>query len=116
MTALAELNLYQLPMEDPAFSENPWPALEQARKLHPWLARSGFGYAVHEYQAMRDLLWLDRSMTGAYHDVVAIMQAEGTGWGRFQHESLLAQTGESHQRIRNILAPSLTRMARSCLL
>jgi len=108
MSALAELELYQLPMEDPAFSENPWPALAEARAVHPWLARSGFGYAVHEYQAMRDLLWLDRSLVGAYHDVVEIMQAEGTGWGRFQHESLLAQTGESHQRIRNILAPSLT--------
>ena len=46
-------------------------------------------------------------MVGAYHDVVEIMQAEGTGWGRFQHESLLAQTADSHQRIRHILAPSL---------
>jgi cytochrome P450 len=108
MTQLTDLELYQLPMEDPAFSENPWPALAEAREVHPWLAKSGYGYAIHEYQAMRDLLWLDRSMTGAYHDVVEIMQAEGTGWGRFQHESLLAQTGESHQRIRNILAPSLT--------
>ena len=108
MTALDQLELYQLPMEDPDFSANPWPALAEARAVHPWLSRSGFGYAIHEYQAMRDLLWLDRSMTGAYHDVVEIMQAEGTGWGRFQHESLLAQTGTSHQRIRNILAPSLT--------
>jgi cytochrome P450 len=108
MTRLSELELYQLPMEDPAFSADPWPHLAKARETHPWLAKSGFGYAIHEYQAMRDLLWLDRSMTGAYHDVVEIMQAEGTQWGRFQHESLLAQTGDSHQRIRNVLAPHLT--------
>jgi cytochrome P450 len=108
MTKLAELELHQLPMEDPAFSENPWPELAKARETHPWLSKSGFGYAIHEYQAMRDLLWLDRSMTGAYDDVVEIMQARGTQWGRFQEQSLLAQTGDSHQRIRNILAPSLT--------
>lgn len=108
MTKLAELEMHQLPMEDPEFSENPWPELAKARETHPWLAKSGFGYAIHEYQAMRDLLWLDRSMTGAYSDVVDIMEARGTQWGRFQQESLLAQKGESHQRIRNILSPSIT--------
>src|SRR5262249_12645395 len=41
-------------------------------------------------------------------DVVEIMDAEGTPWGRFQHESLLAQTGESHKRIRSVLAPAFT--------
>jgi cytochrome P450 len=36
------------------------------------------------------------------------MGARGTSWGRFQLESLLAQTGESHQRIRKVLAPAFT--------
>ncbi len=108
MTALADLNLATLPMEDPAFSRDPWPHFAAAREVHPWLAQTAFGYAVHQHQAMRDLLWRDRFLTGAYDDVVDIMDARGTNWGRFQGQSLLAQTGDAHQRIRNILAPSLT--------
>lgn len=108
MQSIAELALHSLPMEDPAFSANPWPELEKARQAHPWLATCAFGHVVHSYDAMRDLLWLDHSLTGAYHDVVEIMEAEGTPWGRFQHESLLAQTGEAHRRIRSVLAPAFT--------
>jgi cytochrome P450 len=108
MQTIADLPLHSLPMEDPGFSANPWPELAKARATHPWLATCAFGHVVHSYDAMRDLLWLDHSMTGAYHDVVEIMEAEGTSWGRFQHESLLAQTGEAHKRIRSVLAPAFT--------
>jgi cytochrome P450 len=108
MPSIAELTLHHLPMEDPNFSADPWPELEKARQQHPWLANCAFGYVVHQYDAMRDLLWLDHSLVGAYHDVVDIMEAEGTPWGRFQHESLLAQTGDAHRRIRSVLAPAFT--------
>lgn len=108
MQTIADLTLHSLPMEDPAFSANPWPELAKAREVHPWLATCAFGHVVHSYDAMRDLLWLDHSLTGAYHDVVEIMEAEGTPWGRFQHESLLAQTGDAHRRIRSVLAPAFT--------
>jgi cytochrome P450 len=108
MKTIAELSLHHLPMEEPGFSENPWPHFAAARERHPWLATCAFGHVVHSHAAMRDLLWLDHSLTGAYHDVVGIMEAEGTSWGRFQHESLLARSGESHQRIRKVLAPAFT--------
>lgn len=108
MAQLAELDLPELPMENPEFAANPWPFLAEARKQHPWLATTPFGYAIHQYQAMRDLLWLDHSMVGAYENVVDLMEARGTKWGRFQLESLLAQNGESHKRIRHVLAPAFT--------
>jgi cytochrome P450 len=108
MQTIAQLTLHHLPMADPAFSADPWPELAKARETHPWLATCDFGHVVHSYDAMRDLLWLDHSLVGAYHDVVEIMDAEGTPWGRFQHESLLAQTGEAHRRIRSVLAPAFT--------
>jgi cytochrome P450 len=108
MQTIADLTLHSLPMEDADFSANPWPELAKAREVHPWLATCAFGHVVHSYDAMRDLLWLDHSLVGAYHDVVEIMEAEGTPWGRFQHESLLAQTGDSHKRIRSVLAPAFT--------
>ena len=108
MQTLADLELHSLPMADPAFSADPWPEFAKARAAHPWLATCDFGFVIHQYDAMRDLLWLDHSLTGAYHDVVEIMEAEGTPWGRFQHESLLARTGDAHKRIRSVLAPAFT--------
>lgn len=108
MQILADLELHSLPMADPAFSADPWPEFAKARAAHPWLATCDFGFVIHQYDAMRDLLWLDHSLTGAYHDVVEIMEAEGTPWGRFQHESLLARTGDAHKRIRSVLAPAFT--------
>lgn len=108
MQTINDLALANLPMEEPDFAANPWPHFAAAREQHPWLATCAFGYVIHQYDAMRDLLWLDHSLQGAYVDVVDIMEARGTHWGRFQQESLLAQTGESHKRIRNVLAPAFT--------
>jgi hypothetical protein len=42
-------------MEDPAFSENPFRGLEEARKKQPWLATCKFGLVVHQYAAIREL-------------------------------------------------------------
>jgi cytochrome P450 len=108
MQTITELTLPYLPMDEASFAENPFPHFAKAREAHPWLATCPFGFVVHQYDAMRDLLSMDRNMRGAYESVVEIMGAHGTPWGRFQLESLLAQTGESHQRIRRVLAPAFT--------
>jgi len=108
MLAIKEITLPHLSMEEADFAENPWPYFATAREQHPWLATCAFGFVVHQYDAMRELLVLDDSMQGAYDNVVEIMQARGTPWGRFQQESLLAQDGNSHQRIRSVLAPAFT--------
>ncbi len=108
MQTIAELDLPTLPMEDSAFAADPWPVVKEARKQHPWLAKVGFGYAIHQYEAIKDLLWLDDSMRGAYEGVTDIMDAHGTGWGQFQIEHLLSRTGDSHKRLRDVLAPAFT--------
>lgn len=108
MPSITELDLPTLAMEDPAFSADPLPIFAAAREQHPWLPTCAFGFVVTSFDAIRDLLWLDRSMTGAYENVVEAMQARGTKWGRFQQESLLAQRGEAHARIRRVLAPAFT--------
>jgi cytochrome P450 len=105
---IADLKLPSLPMNEPSFTANPWPYFDEAREQHPWLATCPFGYVLTEWQAMRDLLWLDHSMIGSYHDVIDIMNARGTPWGRFQEDMLLARNGEDHKRIRNVLAPAFT--------
>ncbi|MGE3693479.1 MAG: cytochrome P450 [Novosphingobium sp.] len=108
MQKISELTLPYLPMDEASFAENPWPHFDRARGEHPWLANCPYGLVVTQFEAMRDLLYQDRYMRGAYESVVDIMGARGTSWGRFQLESLLAQTGESHQRIRKVLAPAFT--------
>ncbi len=108
MVALADLALPRLPMEDADFSSNPWPYLEAARAEHPWLSTCNFGYVVHQFDAMRDLLIRDDSLEGAYGDVITVMGAEGTEWGRFQVESMLARNGPPHNRLRSLLAPAFT--------
>src|SRR5258706_4116798 len=108
MQTITELTLPYLPMDEASFAENPWPHFARAREAHPWLATCPFGFVVHQYDAMRDLLGMDRNMRGAYESVVEIMGARGTPWRRFQLESLLAQTGDAHQRIRRVLAPAFT--------
>jgi len=108
MQTIADLELPNLPMEDPAFAEDPLPQFAAAREQHPWLATCSFGFVITQHEAMRELLWLDHSMTTANQGVVEIMGAEGTQWGRFQHDMLGAQQGEAHKRIRNVIAPAFT--------
>lgn len=108
MQEIIDLDLPILPLEDPAFSENALSSFVRARERHPWLASCEFGLVVTQYQAMRDLLWLDHSMVTANAGVVEIMGAEGTEWGRFQHEMLGARQGEEHKRIRSVIAPAFT--------
>lgn len=108
MQVISDLVLPNLPMEDPAFSENPLPQFVAAREQHPWLATCSFGFVITQYQAMRDLLWLDHSLTTANEGVVEVMNAEATQWGRFQREMLGAQQGAAHKRIRSAIARAFT--------
>lgn len=108
MEKLEDLQLAHLSMEDPTFSENPWPHFAAAREQHPWLASCSFGYVVCEYQAMRDLLWQDDNMEEALGDIVDIMGARGTNWGRFEGEMLSSRPAMDHKRIRDVLAPAFT--------
>ena len=108
MQTVDDLELPHLPMDEASFAEDPLPLFAAARAAHPWLATCPYGLVVTQYDAMRDLLQMDRTMQGAYRSVVDIMEARDTSWGRFQLESLLAQTGDAHQRIRKALAPAFT--------
>ena len=88
--------------------ENPIPYFIAAREQHPWLAKSPFAYVVHEYAAMDDLLKMDDKMRPAQEQIVEIMDAAGTPWGRFQNEIIFAYTGDAHKRLRDIVAPTFT--------
>ena len=108
MPDITALELPYLPMDEASFADDPLPGFAEAREQHPWLATCPYGTVITQYDAMRDVLQMDRNLEGAYRSVVDIMEARQTSWGRFQLESLLAQTGDAHQRIRKVLAPAFT--------
>jgi len=105
MQTLEELDLMNLPMEEPGFSADPWPHFAAARRQHPWLAKCAFGYVVHQYEAMKDLLVQDDRMRLATGMIVQIFGAQGTPWGRMLENGIACQTGADHRRLRFTLQP-----------
>jgi len=108
MQNVSELVLPHLPLEDAAFAVDPMPYIEAARRQHPWLARCDFGYVVHEYQAIRDLSYMDDKFRPSMDTITEIMGARGTPWGNFMDNLMLAKTGAEHARLRNSVAASFT--------
>ena len=77
-TAINELKLMDLPIEDRAFGADPEPWFAQARTHHPWLARFTHGYLVHGHREIRDLIQMDSKLHIATDDVVEIKT--GAAW------------------------------------
>src|SRR5258706_15119461 len=100
MQTVAELELPFLPLEDPAFGENPYRFLAEARTKHPWLARSNFGLVVHEFRAIRDLHTMDERFRPAYDGIVEQLGAQGTPWGRFTEEQMISLPVDKHRLLR----------------
>ena len=107
---LADLELYRLPWNSPEMAENPYPFIEAARAVHPWLARTDEGYVVIGYQAIRDLLELDQDdkYRASFDGIIEILGAQGTPWGRFTSEQMLALSGDEHRRLRDTFAARFT--------
>lgn len=105
---LAELKLPHLAMDEPGFGADPAAHFARAREQHPWLAKCAFGYVVHDYHAIKDLMWMDDKMHIAQERLIEMMEAKGTPWGRFQANNIFALSGEAHSRIRRIVAPAFT--------
>ena len=72
MQQLAELDLPHVAMETPEFASHPWDFFEEARHKHPWLATSINGIVVTEYEAIKELLWMDSKMRNSFAGVVEI--------------------------------------------
>ncbi|MEO6715704.1 MAG: cytochrome P450 [Novosphingobium sp.] len=108
MTQLSELELYDLPMGTPEFAADPYSFVEEARKVHPWIARCENGYCVFEYTAIRDLMWMDDKMRPSFDEVVKIMGAKGSPWGRFTDEQMIALPEREHRLLRDTFAAKFT--------
>lgn len=108
MPVATEMTLPHLPVDDRAFRNNPMPYIEAARAQHPWLARTDYGYFIHGYQAMKDILYMDGKMAPNFEALVAYYKVEGTPWAKFQVEQLIGHTGDKHRRIRMSVGDAFT--------
>ena len=107
--SVTELDLPYLPLEDPKLGADPSRYFAEARQRHPWLAKWKFGPIVTQYNAVRDLIRMEPDkMRMPYDQLVQIMGAKGTPWGRFQEGHILSRSGADHQRLRAIMAPAFT--------
>jgi cytochrome P450 len=100
MQALDDLDLFHLPLESPELAANPMPFFAAARERHPWLATSNLGHVVTQYRAIDEIMRLDANLKLPGEHFVEVMGAEGTGWGAFAQDQMLAQSGAKHDRLR----------------
>jgi cytochrome P450 len=108
MRSIDELVLPEMPIESAEMAADPMPHILAARREHPWLAKCSFGYVVHEYQAIKDILYMDDKVVNSTDDVVEIMGAKGTRWGRFMQDLMIGQSGATHARLRGSVAAVFT--------
>ena len=108
MTLISDLELAHLPVEDPQFWADPMPGIAAARQKHPWLAITNFGYFIHGYQAMKDILPLDKKLRPNFDDLIVHYNAQGTDWAKFQVEQLIGLSGAPHIRIRTSIGDAFT--------
>ena len=108
MQEISELDLTWLAMEEDWFAAEPGPQFAKAREQHPWLANSSLGLVITNYQAVRDIIAMDDAIRMTFGEIVELMGAQDTFWGRFQQEHILSKEGADHKRMRDILAPAFT--------
>jgi cytochrome P450 len=108
MQLLSDVALPYLPVNTPEFDKDPMPYIHAARRQHPWLAKIDFGYLVHGYQAVKDFSIMDENLSPSFDGIVDIYGAQGTEWGRWMQEQVLAVSGPKHKRIRGSIAHAFT--------
>ena len=107
MVAIADLDLPILNPTDPQFDNDIYGYYEKARAEN-WLAATPMGVMVLGYTEMKELLLKDDKLEPANKMMTTMLGAEGTSFGDFNNNFLLAQQGDDHRRIRNLVAPTFT--------
>jgi len=105
---VADLDLPYLPMETPAFAADPFAGVAEARKQHPWLSTSKFGLVVHDYSAMNEIFRMEDKLRVPYGGIVEMLGMQGTPWGRFTEEQMIALPRDQHKLLRHAFAAKFT--------
>ncbi len=107
MNAITELDLPELDIQSQEFADDPYAFYGPAREQH-WLAKAPAGYAVLGFEEMKELLAMDDVLSTPNQMITQLMGAEGTSWGEWNNNFLLAESGDDHKRIRGLVAPAFT--------
>lgn len=108
MQQLSDLDLHYLGVEDQAFANEPFGYMKAAREIHPWLAKTSFGFIITQYRAARELIVHEDKMRMGLTEIADAMGARGTPWGRFIADNIESQTGETHKRLRSAVSSFFT--------
>ena len=108
MQPLENLDLPHLPVEDAAFAADPVSYFREARKQHPWIAKSNVGFMIHEFTAIRELLGQEDIFRPAYDGIVDQLGAHGTPWGRFTEQQMISLPESDHRFLRDTFARKFT--------
>lgn len=100
MQLARDMKLNHIVLHAPEMGVDPMPFIKAAQEVHPWLAHCDQGILVTEYQAIKDLMSMDDILRVPSHEIVDLMGAEGTRWGRFVLDTVLSSEGERHTRLR----------------
>ena len=104
MPTIDQIAMDRVPISSRAFGDDPISFIEAARQQHDWLAASDIGYVVTSYRAIDDIMRLDDKLKMPGEEIVDIMGAHGTGWGRFAVDQMLVSSGERHDRLRGSIS------------
>ena len=104
MPLIDDIAMDRVPISSREFGNDPIPFIEAARLKHDWLAASDVGYVVTSYRAIDEIMRLDGKLKMPGDEIVDIMGAHGTGWGRFAVDQMLVSSGERHDRLRGSIS------------
>jgi cytochrome P450 len=106
--ANATIEIPTIPAERSEFAADPFRFLDEARKVHPWVARFSGGYLVHGYDESVELLADEANLRIGYGAVIDYYGIRGSMLARFLDEVMLSVTGETHRRLRGSVAHGFT--------
>ena len=107
MQNIDEMDLPELDILSREFAEDMFGQYEKVAKDN-WIAKSPVGYVVLGYQEMKDLLIMDDKLVPGNRETTKLLGAEGTSFGEFNDNFLLALSGEDHKRVRRLVASTFT--------
>jgi len=108
MPSLSDLELPEIDLFDPNFSKDPHGVYRRARETGAWMAKYQFGYIPLDYETVKFFMRADTWCRTPNRDITMMWDAQGSVFARFNDNMLMALGGESHARLRRLVAPAFT--------